>query len=215
MRVAYVERTGWSKPRKQGGTNALVDATETGRIACPACITQIQNGITPGQVSLLEDVKPSKAQRDEVWDALTEVFGKAETETARNLRGKVVRSLVAAGASRESIMERVYAWPSFFEGATLTELALEKHWGQLGTAPVMSQPLVDQKGNVTAAGMRARAEEIRRQEESELKLSPPADPTQAGGPGMPVEATASASEAPGQGGEEWPEPDEIPMEVWL
>jgi hypothetical protein len=117
-------------------------------------------------------------------------------------------------------MERVYAWPHFFQGATLTELALEKHWGQLATVPQLAaQPLVDDRGNVTAAGMRARAEEIRRQEDAQI--SPPADPTPStGGPGTPVEATASASEAPGQGGGydpaemEWREPGEIPVEVW-
>lgn len=69
--------------------------------------------------------------RDEIWDALTELFGSAETESARTKRGKVVRSLAHAGATGDEIATRAAHWPDLFEGATLTELALEKHWGQL------------------------------------------------------------------------------------
>lgn len=67
-----------------------------------------------------------------IWDALTETFGSAETETARSLRGKIVRSLLGAGATGDEVRaapERYHArMPA---GTTLTETALEKHWGLL------------------------------------------------------------------------------------
>jgi len=75
-------------------------------------------------------------RRNPIWDALTEVFGEATTETARSRRGKVCRSLVAAGASPDEIIRRAKSWPRHFDDATLTELALEKHWDVLGRAPL-------------------------------------------------------------------------------
>ncbi len=79
--------------------------------------------------------EPSR-QRNGVWDALTEVFGEASTESAKSLRGKVVRSLTAAGATREEVLTRARSWPRHFEDATLTETALEKHWDALGRKPL-------------------------------------------------------------------------------
>jgi len=71
-----------------------------------------------------------------IWDSLTEVFGEAQTENARSLRGKVCRSLSSAGATPQDVVKRAKAWPRHFEGATLTETALEKHWTALGRPPL-------------------------------------------------------------------------------
>ena len=90
--------------------------------------------------SLLQPVLKSKAvaatPRNPIWDALTEVFGDATTETARSRRGKVCRSLAAAGASPDEIVRRAKSWPRHFDDATLTELALEKHWDTLAHKPL-------------------------------------------------------------------------------
>lgn len=74
--------------------------------------------------------------RNELWDALTDVFGEATTRTAQTLRGKVCSSLTAARASPEDVAIRVRAWPRHFDNATLTETALEKYWDTLGRTPM-------------------------------------------------------------------------------
>ena len=80
--------------------------------------------------------KPSKDQRDEVWDALTDIFGPALTRSAEQLRGKHVASLAEAGATRDEIFARAKRWPLHFENATLTAAALEKHWDTLNRKPL-------------------------------------------------------------------------------
>lgn len=79
---------------------------------------------------------PQARARNEIWDALTVIFGEATTETAQSRRGKVCRSLRSARASPEEIIRRARSWPSHFGDATLTELALEKHWDTLGRKPL-------------------------------------------------------------------------------
>lgn len=97
-----------------------------------------------GPEARLEDVGPRERSkdlslarpRDPIWDCLTDIFGDATTETRRSLRGKVCRSLRTAGATPDEIVKRSRAWPRHFEGATFTELALEKHWDTLGRPPL-------------------------------------------------------------------------------
>lgn len=87
-------------------------------------------------------LEPSKTSmreingRNAVWDALVEVFGEPSTDTARSLRGKVCSSLTRAGATSDEVVARAKSWPRHFENATLTELALEKHWDALGRKPL-------------------------------------------------------------------------------
>lgn len=72
---------------------------------------------------------PRSRPRDPLWDALTEIFGDATTEGAASLRGKIVRSLRAAGATPEDVAERAARYPKVMPPDTLmTETALEKHW---------------------------------------------------------------------------------------
>ena len=80
--------------------------------------------------------KPSRAQCDEVWDTLTDIFGPALTRTAEKHRGQLVQSLAGAGATRDEIMRRAKSWPAHFDRATLTAAALEKHWDTLGRKPL-------------------------------------------------------------------------------
>jgi hypothetical protein len=70
--------------------------------------------------------------RDDIWDALVEVFGDPETSDERGRRNRVVKQLRGAGATPQMIGERVDAWPLLYEDATLTDLALAKHWTALG-----------------------------------------------------------------------------------
>lgn len=82
------------------------------------------------------EVAPIASSRNEVWDALSDVFGEPETTTARSLRGKLVKSLKSAGASYDDIVTRVQAWPMHFPDATLTDTAFEKHYTTLGRTPL-------------------------------------------------------------------------------
>lgn len=74
--------------------------------------------------------------RNEIWDALAEIFGDATTRTNQTRRGKIVASLKEAGATRDEIYRRSRMWHLHFPGATLTATALEKWWDQLGMPPV-------------------------------------------------------------------------------
>lgn len=77
-----------------------------------------------------DTVSPGR-RRDPIWDALSSLFGEPTTRTARTLRGKTTASLREAGATADEIQARAKRWPRLYEGATLTETALEKHWHQL------------------------------------------------------------------------------------
>lgn len=93
-------------------------------------------------------------KRNEVWDSLSEIFGEPTTATNRTLRGKVVKSLLGADATRDDIYSRARAWPLHFPDATLTPTALEKWWDQLGR-PVL-------RGSRSQVEKHLRGEEIRR-----------------------------------------------------
>jgi DNA-binding transcriptional ArsR family regulator len=80
------------------------------------------------------EVEPNGAaprKRDEIWDALTTMFGEATTRSEQTNRGKVVRSLKEAGATPAEMFARAKRWPRHYDSATLTENALERHWSTL------------------------------------------------------------------------------------
>lgn len=79
---------------------------------------------------------PPPRERNPIWDGLTAIFGEATTESRKTLRGRICRSLTAAGATEDEIRQRARAWPRHFDNATLTEPALEKHWDALGQIPL-------------------------------------------------------------------------------
>lgn len=77
--------------------------------------------------------------RNEIWDALGEIFGEPTTRSAQKVRGKVCASLRSARASPQEIESRARRWPLYFDTAILTDLALEKHWDTLGRKPLRRQ----------------------------------------------------------------------------
>ena len=79
---------------------------------------------------------PSARQRNEIWDALSNVFGEPSTRSSQELRGKVVASLRSAGATPDEIYARAKRWALHFDHATMTDLALEKHWDTLARKPL-------------------------------------------------------------------------------
>ena len=78
----------------------------------------------------------TKAELNEVWDTLSEIWGEPSTRSEVTQRGKLVQSLGAAGATRDEIFKRAKTWPQHFDSATLTAEALEKHWTALGRKPL-------------------------------------------------------------------------------
>ncbi len=82
---------------------------------------------------------PQPRPRNVIWDTLTEVFGEPTTRSAQKVRGKVCSSLSAARASPDEIISRAKRWPLHFDSATMTDLALEKHWDTLARQPLRRQ----------------------------------------------------------------------------
>ncbi len=75
---------------------------------------------------------PTRVERDSIWDALDAIFGAPLTRSAKTLRGKIVTSLLEAGATVEQISAAPDAYRARMPGGTtLTETALEKHWSLL------------------------------------------------------------------------------------
>lgn len=47
-RLAWTEHSGWAKPRKSGGVNALTARRATGRVLCAECGARLAEGfLTP------------------------------------------------------------------------------------------------------------------------------------------------------------------------
>jgi len=88
--------------------------------------------VQPSDTSLA----PAARERNEIWDALTVMFGEPTTRPAQKLRGQISSELRSAGATGPEILARGKRWPSHFETATLTETALLKHWDRLGRKPL-------------------------------------------------------------------------------
>ena len=95
--------------------------------------------VTPPEPELRTRKEPSSAEprkRNEIWDTLTHMFGEPTTPSATRARGKVCAELKTAGATPDEILQRGRNWPSHFDGATLTEHALVKHWHTLARKPL-------------------------------------------------------------------------------
>lgn len=135
---------------------------------------------TSGEPSPIESTEPESTYlplptvggnrpRDPVWDALSDVFGEPTTKTSRNIRNKVRKSLTDAGATDDEVRRRASMWPLHFDDATLTDLALEKHWDTLGRPPLRAASgEIDRYQNETARQRRheeARLADERRSRE--------------------------------------------------
>lgn len=73
----------------------------------------------------------TKAERDPIFTALSDVFGKPETRTTQSFYGKAVTELLDAGATPDEVRARgnrlqAKGWPD------CTPAALLKHWTSLG-----------------------------------------------------------------------------------
>jgi hypothetical protein len=75
-------------------------------------------------------------RQDEVWDTLEELFVPvAEKTSAHGARNKACADLRRHGATPELLHLAFKQWPRLFPEATLTDVALAKHYAQLiGTA---------------------------------------------------------------------------------
>lgn len=85
---------------------------------------------------LVTSLAAAPRERNEIWDALSDLFGEPTTRTAQKGRGRVVSSLRAAGATADDIYERAKRWAIHFDRATMTAEALEKHWDTLPRKPL-------------------------------------------------------------------------------
>jgi hypothetical protein len=80
---------------------------------------------------LVDATKPDRP-RDEVWDVLTDLFGKVVSGTmAHGKRNVAVRDLKRLEATPELILAARKKWDRVYEGATCTDAALAKHYPQL------------------------------------------------------------------------------------
>jgi DNA-binding transcriptional MocR family regulator len=78
----------------------------------------------------------NKADRDKIWDTLTDLFGAVTTRKKEVERGKVVSELAEAGATPDEIIRRAKTWPNHFDSALMTQHALAKWWDTLGRPPL-------------------------------------------------------------------------------
>lgn len=131
--------------------NAIENLPEADSARTPAYRKDVPD--LPEPVSAHEppvEPREPKGSRDDtdrigVWTALEDLFGEP-AETDRKLRGKVLRSLLKAGATHSEVHRRAKAWPTLFPPSnggrppTLTVTALEKHWGQLGKVSEDAKP---------------------------------------------------------------------------
>lgn len=136
------------KLRETGWLVALTYATPGRPVEYAAAIPQggVQTPTLGGVENPTQDVITGRREepngsslarpRNELWDALTEIFGEPATKSAQTLRGKVYNSLAAAGAKPDEVLARARSWPKHFDNATLTEAALEKHWHTLARPPM-------------------------------------------------------------------------------
>lgn len=124
------DRNGFSG---QEGDDRNEDSAQTGTILpFHREKTEDQEPETTSQVPAALISKP----RNEVWDALTEIFGKPGTRQKEIARGKVVGELRAAGVERGEQVHRLadeYR-KTFSEDVALTQHALGKHADQLAHA---------------------------------------------------------------------------------
>jgi hypothetical protein len=119
-------------PLQRGGRTVAEGASRT--VAETKNESQIERETSLRQPS--KNGNGSKADRDRIWDAFTDIFGPVTTRSKEQLRGKHITELLEAGATPDEMIKRAMTWPQHFDTATLTESALVKWWDTLGRRPL-------------------------------------------------------------------------------
>lgn len=141
-------------PRESAGQEVAAESTPGG----------VKNGGSPESDAQDQDLKPTPRERanalsragskksnpetrqrqNAIWDELSRIFGAPKTPTERNMRGKVVRELLAAVDEEQLPTDRIAdeitrkcrmfnaRFGGGTSGAEVTQFALVKWWGQLG-----------------------------------------------------------------------------------
>lgn len=118
------------RPESRGFLDAIAAAER-------AMIRGMSNTLFDDDTTIVPTPTPPRTPNP-IWDALSEWFGEPATRSEQTLRGRIVSSLNGAGATPQLVHERCHAWSKLFPGATLTQTALERHWTQLGLAPLQT-----------------------------------------------------------------------------
>ncbi len=101
------------------------------------------------------EAKPSESRpRDPIWDTLIEMFGEVTNDSSHGARNRATALLRQSDATPDQMKTRAQAWPAHFEDATLTDLALAKHWDTLGRPPARASD--DQVRDLNTAVERKR-----------------------------------------------------------
>jgi len=61
-KLSWQEHSGWSKPRRSGGVNALTARRETGRVLCGACGRRLAEGFL--NVENIGEVQPEQLRME-------------------------------------------------------------------------------------------------------------------------------------------------------
>ena len=140
QRDGRIVKTGESRSGTNVYTVAMIETRANGGDNMSPPTSRPQNGdrMSPEpsleQPSVLLAAAPRK--RNPLWDAMSEIFGEPTTRTAQKLRGKMCSELKDAGATPDEIMVRAKRWRHHYNGATMTDTALVKHWDTLARRPL-------------------------------------------------------------------------------
>ena len=91
--------------------------------------------VDPLDVDPKEPLAVAPRRRDEVFEALAEIEGSDLDDLTRSQRGalnKAAKELRDLGVDPEAIPRRAQAFGRRYPGATITALALVRHWAELG-----------------------------------------------------------------------------------
>lgn len=141
--IGAVKVTGRVRENGQRTSNAyflqraeatFVSPAQTTNVQCHPP-TDVQAEVEPvGTRAIEEELRAARATRDRLWDALVTACGEVVTEGERSRRGKVVKKLLAIGATPDEVLFRANALRGRWKGeAEVTDTALVNHWSKAVT----------------------------------------------------------------------------------
>lgn len=122
----------------------------------PSVDTSVKPSTTRVQVLPIGNLQPAVARRNEIWDALEQVCGKATTRNEQARRGKVVKDLKDVGATGDEICRRAVTYRLMWPGASLTDTALVNHWSKCAADAPQRVESVDVKNARIIANLQAQ-----------------------------------------------------------